>query len=155
MSGKKDELNKCATECAEVVKRVTEDLISKNSKFIAKQSDIAAQHYDEQEKKFDNFLKAEDRRSTLMMYWNIFMWGVMLTIVGFVAVNSINKANEDEVVKLEELKQLINLGDKYRDSRYVIKQGAADSAQYHWYVKTILFRSQHRSAEISKDKQYE
>lgn len=64
MSDKKDVLNKCATECEEVVKRVTQDLIHKNSAFIAKQSEQAAIHYAEQENKFDLFLEREEKRSS-------------------------------------------------------------------------------------------
>lgn len=149
MSDKKEILNKCATECEEVVKRVTEDLIHKNSLFIAKQSDIATQHYEEQEKKFDSFLKAEDRRSTFMFYFNIFMWGVMLSVVGFVAIQSLNKAEKRDVLYIDDFRTVMKLNEKYNDARFLLKPEIPDSGQYHWYISTVLGRSVHKSGKIS------
>jgi len=145
----KRKIAECAAECEMITKKVMDDLIHKNNLFIKSLDDKTTAHFETAEIKLNNHLAQQARYDSFSFYFNIFMWGIMLTIVGWVAIHSINKADKNDVLSLEDARLLIELGDKYEESRYQVRSGIAvpDSTNYHWYLETVFARAKSRGTK--------
>lgn len=108
-----------------------------------RKEDVAfSKHLEKQATKYDNF----EKKVLGIIKWVLgIMLGIVLLCSGIVGVTWIivqSKANKIEVLSLEDAKIIIDLGDKYRDQRYVMRTGETiDKYNYKWYIETVFARA--------------
>lgn len=147
-----EDILKCAERCEAVSHEVLSDLKHKNIEFMDDMKKEASDFYAGLTEKFEEHLKGikedrKDERSNESRF-TYFMWGVMLSIVGFVSVNVQDKVSRDEIRDMatksetmtkKEVRALTDLRDAYYNEHFVHKDPSeVDSTNYNLLVKGIF-----------------
>ena len=123
----------------------------------AKSHDLMIEHFKKQELKEDQLMIEQHEKQSLkynvfenkifiLIKWFLMFFGAVAlicsTVVGITWVNVQNKANKNDVLTLKDAKIVIDLGDKYRDQRYVLRSGETiDKYNYQWMLETVFARA--------------
>lgn len=111
-------------------------------KQVKKEDSGIAEHFEKQEIKADKFYEKQEKRHNIMIMIEIFLFGIFAVAIGVIFISNQSKANKTEVLLLEDAKTIIDLGDKYRDQRYVLSPGETiDKYNYQWYIETVFSRA--------------
>lgn len=128
----------CALNCEEATQKVVDDLTHKNTLFIHELDKRTDEHFKNAEEKLDKHLERQEKARTREMTFNIFMFGIILGIVGYVAIESQKKANSADVLTVKEAKVIYELGDAYNKTLFIQKQNPQDTTNYKWVMKGIF-----------------
>jgi len=116
------------------------------TKHLKQSGEKADQFYSSQEDKFKEVIKEaiKDMTSTIKWFLGIILV-IVMAVVGLTIGNTVSiatKANANEVLSLDDAKNIIMLGDKYRDQRYQLnKIESVDKLNYQWMLETIFERN--------------
>lgn len=111
-----------------------------------------------QEEKHDKYLDKQDRRENLKLVLNGILITILSAVIGFsyLEQNKIKdeldlKANKNEVLRIDDAQKIRELGDKYYDARYLIRNGSEpDPVNYKQFVETLFERAS-RSGQINEN----
>ena len=139
-----DELPTECIECYTNIKQHSQQI------FASMEKDFKA-FLSSSEEKQDRTLDKIERRFNSMFGMNLFLLGLFATAIGYLIISNNGKANKEDVLMIKDAKNLIELGDKYNDQRYVLKPGETiDKYNYQWFIETLFERASRSGKEVEK-----
>jgi len=98
--------------------------------------------FDNMEKKHDSFMSKMETRHNILMGVQLFLLGLFAVAIIGIWSETAKKANKNEVLRIDDAQTIRELGDKYYDARYVIKNSAEpDPINYKQFVETLFQRA--------------
>lgn len=157
-----EDVTKKIDQVVNVAKNAIVNMNYEHSKSLEERDRHSAEFFASQEKKHNDYLesrketeelrdKIKNRRDNLL----IVVITLMCSVIGYNTIktevldNEVDgKANAKEVLRLDDAKDIRELGDRYYDQRYVIKNGSEpDPVNYKQFVETLFERAS-RGSEI-------
>lgn len=134
-----------------------EEIMNKTTEFLESQKDSHKEALSELTKNHNDYLEKKDKRETRSTAVVIAALGLFTLVIGYMFERQVTfqkeielKANKNEVLRIDDAKTIRELGDRYYDARYIIRDGAEpDPINYKMFVETLFERAS-RGGDIAK-----